>query len=89
MNRRTASSTVPIKKHILKVKCETSSTCLSYEQKMNERDFLEEELYAITSTFGCDRQKTEMNERFEMCVSLHCSVCYTHVASQHSKNTEI
>ena len=56
---------------------------------MNERDFLEEELYAITSTFGCDRQKTEMNERFEMCVSLHCSVCYTHVASQHSKNTEI
>jgi len=56
---------------------------------VNGRDFLSEEFYAITSTFSCDRRKTEMNERFETCVSLHCSACHTHVVSQHAKNTEM
>jgi hypothetical protein len=58
-------------------------------REVNERDVLDEEFYGTTSTFSCDRQKTEMNERFETCVSLHCSVCHTHVASQRAINTGI
>jgi hypothetical protein len=37
--------------------------------EVNERDFLDYEFYVITSAVSYYRQKTEMNDRFETCVS--------------------